>query len=171
MSVERPSLFLLDSNVLMAAHHGYYAPDLCPGFWESVLAEFNAGRVLSIDRVRDEVKGPKALVQWVDQAPNELFVSTADEPVQAAFSQLMAWTSHNTQVLPAAKEEFARVADGWLVAYAKANDAVVVTNEVFDPTVKKRIPIPNVCKRFNVEYRNTFEMLRELGVKFDLRRR
>ena len=29
--------------------------------------------------------------------------------------------------------------------------------------------MPNVCRQFNVPYLNTFEMLRQLGVQFDLR--
>ena len=154
----------------MAAHHGYYAPDLCPGFWDCVIHQFHAGRLLSIDRVGDEIEGPEALLRWVKQSPNALFVSSAEQSIQVAFSQIMAWVTDNDQFSPAGREEFARTADGWLVAYAVTNGAVVVTNEVFDPNVRRRVPIPNVCRQFKVTFRNTFEMLRELGVKFDLRR-
>lgn len=44
---------LLDADVLIAAHRNYYAPDLCPGFWDCVTYHLMAGRLLVIDRVRD----------------------------------------------------------------------------------------------------------------------
>ena len=85
------------------------------------------------------------------------------------FSKMQMWVQSNTQFLPAAKFEFAEAADGWLAAYAKTHNAVVVTNEVFDPNVRRRIPLPNLCEQFDVDYLNTNDMLRELGVMFDLR--
>jgi len=61
--------------------------------------------------------------------------------------------------------------DGWLVAFAKANQMVVVTHEEHAPDVKKKIPIPNACIEFGVDYCNTFEMLDELNERFVLKRR
>jgi hypothetical protein len=71
-----------------------------------------------------------------------------------------------SQFTQAARAEFATVADGWVVAYAKAHGLKVVTHEVYAPNIKKRVKIPNVCVEFSVDYCNTFEMLQELGVKF-----
>ena len=81
----------------------------------------------------------------------------------------MNWVQNNSQFLPAAKSKFAGVADGWLIAYAQAHNAVVVTHEKFDVRAKSRVFIPNVCQQFRVPYLNTYEMLRQLGVHFDLR--
>ena len=64
--------------------------------------------------------------------------------------------------------DFASVADGWLVAYASVHSAVVVTHEADRPHARKRVHIPNVCQQFNVPYLNTFDMLRQLGVRFEL---
>ncbi len=165
-----PSLFVLDADVFIAAHRRYYAPDLCPGFWECLAHYYQEGRVLSIDRVRDEILHPTPLVQWVNEAPNGLFVSSAEPLVIAAFTEMVNWVQRNGQFRPEAKAEFARVADGWLAAYAKVHGAVVVTQEVFNADVRKKVPLPNVCKQFGVEYRDTFEMLRELEASFDWRR-
>jgi len=57
-------------------------------------------------------------------------------------------------------------ADGWLVAYAKVKGCVVVTHELPSPDVRRKVPIPNVCRAFNVQFVDTFEMLRTLGVRF-----
>ena len=130
-------LRVLDANVFMASHHGPYAPNLCPGFWDCLSYYCRAGQVLSIDRVRGEIIDPPELVQWVNQAPSGLFVSSADPSVVAVFGKMMNWVQQNPQFFPAAKAEFAKGADGWLAAYASVHDAVVVTHEVFDPAVKK----------------------------------
>ena len=164
------SLFVLDTNVFIEAHRRYYARDLCPGFWDSLTHYSGEGQVLSIDRVRAEMLSNKdQLSEWVNQAPDSLFVSSADPEVVSAFTDMMDWVQGNEQFQLEAKEEFASVADGWLAAYARIHSAVVVTQEIYSPDVRKRVPLPNVCREFGVDYRNTFAMLRELEVRFDWR--
>ena len=51
---------------------------------------------------------------------------------------------------------------------AQVHNVVVVTEEVFNQDIKKEVPIPNACQQFNVPYLNTFQMPRQLGVRFDL---
>ncbi|WP_419160989.1 DUF4411 family protein [Candidatus Palauibacter sp.] len=45
-------IYLVDSDVFITAKNVYYAFDLCPGFWQSVLHHHRDGRVFSVDRVR-----------------------------------------------------------------------------------------------------------------------
>jgi hypothetical protein len=45
---------------------------------------------------------------------------------------------------------------------------VVVTNEQPRPESRNRVALPDVCRQFNVKYKDTFSMLRELAVQFDL---
>ena len=78
----------------------------------------------------------------------------------------MEWVQNSTQFKKEAKAEFAQVADGWLVAYAKLNNYTVVTREEYSPDIRKKVKIPNVCKEFNVNYVDTFTMLRNLGTAF-----
>ena len=70
-----------------------------------------------------------------------------------------------TAVLTPAKDQFQQVADGWLAAYAKANGYVVVTLEEFDPMIRKKVPLPNLCRAFDLECITPFEMLRRLIVQ------
>ena len=162
----RPIEYVLDANIFMTAHHEYYAPDLCPGFWQCLEHYAREGRVLSIDRVRGEILSPHKLVEWVRQAPSKLFRSSAQREVADAFSEMQTWVQGNDRFYLPAKDEFARVADGWLAAYAKVHGAIVVTEETFDPNVRVKVPLPNVCKKFDVAYQNIFAMLRGLGVRF-----
>ena len=82
---------------------------------------------------------------------------------------MQMWVQSNAQFLPAAKHEFAQKADGCLAAYAKAHNAIVVTNEVYNDHTRKKVPLRNLCRKFDVEACNTIDMLRGLGVTFDLR--
>lgn len=165
---ESHPLFLLDADVLIGAHRRYYALDLCPGFWECLIHHCGENRVRSIDRVRDEILiNSDRLAGWVKQAPVDLFVSSADTAVTDTYIDINHWVQTNRQFQPQAKEKFARAADGWVATYAKVNNSVVVTQEVFSANVKKTVPLPNVCQQFGVKYCDTFEMLNVLDVRFD----
>ncbi|MGI6362191.1 MAG: DUF4411 family protein [Bacillota bacterium] len=47
--------YLLDANVFITAFKSYYAFDIAPGFWNSLIRLAQAGRVKSIDRVYNEL--------------------------------------------------------------------------------------------------------------------
>lgn len=143
--------------------------DLCPGFWACLEHYCQETRLLSIDRVRNEISEGDNLDDWVKQAPDELFVSTAEEETVEAFRETMTWVQNYATFLQRAKDEFARGADGWLIAYAKVHGLVIVTQEVFKPDIKNGVPIPNVCRQFDVPYVDTFSMLRSLEVSFGWR--
>lgn len=143
--------------------------DLCPGFWKCLKHYCQETRLLSIDRVRDEIIEGDTLDTWVKQAPDELFAPTAEEETVQAFRRMITWVQSNGAFRQSAKEEFARVADGWLVAYAEVHGLVIVTHEVFDPNARKRVLIPNVCRQFGVRWVDTFTMLRSLEVRFNWR--
>lgn len=170
MTGQPKPLYLLDANIFITAHHSYYALNMCPGFWNCLIHYYNSGRILSIDRVRDELVGyGDELSGWVQNAPLGLFVPSLQEPVTNSYREVMSWVYANDQFSLQAKDEFSRGADGWVVAYARAHSAIVVTLEAYQQNVRRRVPIPNVCDQFDVPRMNTFEMLRELGVRFDWR--
>ena len=169
MSAER--LYILDSDVLITAKNLYYAFDLCPGFWESLIHYHGQGRLFSIDRVRGELlAGHKTedLVQWVqDDLPRALFLSVDTDAVTRAYTEIMMWAQRHSNYFDHAKAKFATGADGWLVAYARVHAASVVTNEQPAPKSRKAIKLPDVCDQFAVKRENTFSMLRTLGARFD----
>ena len=164
------SRFVLDANVFIQAHRKHYAFDICPGFWASLLHHETTGRLLSIDRVRKELLDgdQDALEAWVkSKAPKSFFASTQAADIAQNFAAMMQWVQAQAQFKPEAKTEFASKADGWLIAYAKAHGTIVVTHEEFNPDIKKKVPIPNVCRQFGVDAIDPFTMLKELKVRFD----
>lgn len=167
-----PPAFLLDSDVFIAAKNGYYAFDICPGFWKALLQANRLGRVGSIDRVRNELlsgRKEEDLAQWVkNDVPAAFFHDSNAADVSAAYSEIMLWVQRNPQYFDRAKAKFATEADGWVVAYSMVNKTVVVTNEQPRPESRNRVLLPDVCAQFKVPYKDTFPMLRELAVRFDL---
>jgi hypothetical protein len=165
-------VFLLDSDVFIAAKNAYYAFDICPGFWQALLHKHHQARVFSISRVRGELltgRKTEDLVKWVtNEVPEGLFLEVDEEDVTTAYTEIMLWAQRHTRYFDRAKAKFATGADGWLVAYARVHDAVVITNEQPAPESKTEIKLPDVCSQFKVQYKGTFVMLRELAVQFDL---
>jgi len=160
-------VYLLDANVFIEAAKGYYAFDIAPHFWQALVTEAANGRVRSIDRIEKEIDDGEddRLKQWAKDSFHQWFDSTDAEDVIEAYRTIMVWASRHNQFTNAAKAEFAGEPDAWVVAYAIARGCIVVTHEKFNPDVKRRIPIPNVCQAFNVQCIDTFQLLRILGVK------
>jgi hypothetical protein len=159
--------YLLDANVFIEAARRYYAFDLAPPFWESLVHHSTNGRVQSIDRVKEELeKGKDELATWATTQFRDAFASTDEEDVIASYSKVMGWVQAQDQFSDAAKAEFATGADGWLVAYAKCKGCIVVTHELPAADAKRNVPIPNACEAFGVIYVDTFKMLRQLGFVF-----
>ena len=162
-------MYLLDTNIFIASWRLHYPPDLYPGLWNFLAQVAQNQQVLSIDRVRKEVFFPDDLVEWLNEHWSNSFVPSGEQQVVLVFSEMQKWVNSNPHFSSAAKADFADIADGWLAAYAKTHNAYLVTNEVFDASTKKKIPLPNLCKEFNIEYFNIIEMLRKFGVRFDMR--
>lgn len=164
--------FVLDSDIFIAAKNAYYAFDICPGFWNGIPRAHERGSVRSIDRIRNELlsgRKEEDLVQWVrNEVPPAFFSDSNTDQVSSAFGDVMLWVQRSGQYLDRAKAKFATEADGWLAAYSMVHRTIVVTNEQPRPDSRSRVLLPDVCDEFKVPYKDTFSMLRELGVQFEL---
>lgn len=159
--------YVLDANVFIEAARRYYAFDLAPPFWESLVHHAENSRIRSIDRIKEELeRGNDELAVWARGEFSDAFASTDEEDIIGSYTQVMGWVQAQDQFSDAAKADFANGADGWLVAFAKSKGRIVVTHEVLDPNIRRKVPIPNVCDAFGVKNVDTFTMLRELGVRF-----
>ena len=159
--------YVLDTNVFIEAARRYYAFDIAPPFWESLVQHAANRRIYSIDRVKQELeRGKDELATWATSQFNNAFASTDEEDVIQSYSEVIGWVQAQEQFLDAAKADFAAVEDGWLVAYARAKGYIVVTHELPAIDARSKVPIPNVCEALGVSYADTFAMLRELGVRF-----
>ena len=162
-------VYVLDSNAfIQPKRSGYYTKELCPGYWKALLAIHKKDGAFSLDKVFTELNGQGDEVEaWAKAAPATFFVSSADTSIVKNFGDLMTWVNSHSLYLPAAKSEFAGIADGWLVAYAMANKCQLVTFEKPNPDQKRKVPIPSLCDNFGVKYCTPFEMLKAYKIKFD----
>ncbi len=163
--------YLVDSDVLITAKNLYYAFDLCPGFWKTLIHCHGEGRVFSVDRVRNELlvgRSDEDLFRWVKNVvPEEFFLPVDTDEVARVYTEVMMWVQGHPSYFNPAKAKFATGADGWLVACAQVRGATVVRNEQPAPASRRDVKLPDVCDAFGVPRQDTFAMLRALGAQFD----
>jgi Domain of unknown function (DUF4411) len=63
--------------------------------------------------------------------------------------------------------EFLRGGDAWVIAHAMDSKGIVVTQESLRK-MKSKIKMPTICKVFQVEYINTYELLERLDFRADI---
>jgi hypothetical protein len=125
-----PVRYVLDANVLIEAARRYYAFDLAPAFWDALVEQARNGKLCSIDYVLEELKLNKdELSRWAKTKFKSAFRSTGHSDIIARYNQIINWVTSQAQYTPAAKSDFARGADGWIVAYARVKSFTVVTQE------------------------------------------
>jgi hypothetical protein len=162
--------YLLDADVFISAKNLHYGFDFCPAFWDWLVRENEAGKLFSVERVRDELlAGKDDLAQWVAALPAGFFLRP-DAATKPALRTVAQWVNSQPNYSPAAKNEFLGKADYYLVAQARAGGHVVVTRERAENS-KHTVKIPNVCIGVGVTFMTPFEMLRCEGARFVLEMR
>lgn len=161
--------YVLDTNVFIDASRSYYSFEFGSKFWDFLIDNARNNKIISIDKVYDEIKqGDDNLSKWADEKFKEYFINTQNEDVLNAYAEIVRWAyTQKGKYKESAIYEFMKEnnADTWLIAFAKTHNYTIVTNESLNPEIKKKIPIPNVCIHYNIQYVNIFDMLRKLNFK------
>ena len=161
--------YLLDANTYIQAKNEYYQMNVCPGYWDWLDSQFEAGYLASVSLVYDELKDfGDELSLWVKERKDQ-FLDVSDDATQAKFVEIAQHVAELQDLKPGNLENFLGGADPWLIAKAKSIGAVVVTHEVLAPESARKIKVPNVCKKFGVDYLNTFQLLRQMEACFVLK--
>ena len=164
------SVYVIDSNFFIQAHRVYYPLDVAHSFWKKVRQLALEGKIISIDKVKDEIFDHNdELEEWcIENLPDDFFKDTSS--TMAEYSRVTAWAvSRNDHFLPQALNEFldADEADAFIIAFVLNNvDLILVTQETSEPFRKNKIKIPDACKALNVRYLNVMEMFRHLNETF-----
>lgn len=157
--------YLFDANIFITAKHTMPA-DVWPTFWKRLSEMMSSGQIYTIDKVKEEIDhGNDELTQWLKtNAPKGFYIS-ADADVMKKYAEVQNWAAGTDRFKPAALDEFASVADSYLVATAAAKDMIIVTYEASAPGSKKRVKIPDACQALSVSYCDLNTVLRELKVQ------
>ncbi len=161
--------FLLDANFFIEAYRKGFPMDVIPSFWVKLKELADAGKIISLDKVKDEIyKNEDELKFWCEANLPASFFKDSSE-VLDAYKEVVQWaySKRENPYSQSALDVFmeADAADAWLVAYALKHKQPLVTNEVAAPESKKSIKIPDACRSFGVQTFQPMEMLRALGEK------
>jgi hypothetical protein len=152
-------VYILDSNVLIAAKNLHYAFDIVPGFWEWLDGQLAVRTVCSVEEVFSEIsKGDDELVGWASNHKPRFEPHSEDS---AECLKLLSRWALAQPYTRAAVDKFMGSADLHVIAFAMAHNHTVVTHEKSEPTSKRSIKIPDVCLAHNVEVMGPFEMMRQ----------
>lgn len=166
--------YLFDANNFITSKNTFYGFDIAPTFWTKTNELAEKKNFSIIDRIYDELvfenkKKPAnedELSKWIRTEYKGTVLSTKDNKVVNAYAQVIQKMTqdvpYNSHYRNSAKSRFAESnnADAWLVAYAIAYNFTVVTFEKYEPSGKKNIKIPVVCREFGVECINLYEFMR-----------
>jgi hypothetical protein len=160
--------YILDTNVFIQAHRQWYRHSFAPGFWRFLIDQHKSGSLISIDHVRKEIKKGDVLYDWMNNtAPPSLFASSKQVAVGNKYKEIISYVMSNPTYTGAAKALFAQDTDSWVIAYAAAFNITLVSHEL-SSFGKSRVKIPDVCKHFNIGYRDTFYMLDDLKISLNI---
>ncbi len=158
--------YLLDSNVFIEANNRHYGFDFCPAFWDWLEMQNSARKVLSIEKVAQEIISfGDHLSDWVRAKKRDFFLP-ADDLTAQAMENVSIWANAQ-KFSQSAVAKFLSDADSWLVAHGIAHKCTVVTQEV-PANSPNKIKVPDACRALGVKCINTYEMLRREKAKFVL---
>lgn len=163
-----PRKYILDANVLITASKNMYPIDIFPSFWNTLLDKATNKEFCLTEEVVEELnRGNDQLKDWLNNNIDcfEILKSNNQKLIDE-YSLIIQSVVDNDNYYQSAKDEFASIADSWLIAHAKNNNYIIVTQEKLNINSKKRIMIPNVCNEFNIEYIDIVQFMRECQFHF-----
>ncbi len=164
--------YVLDANYFIQASRLYYDLGIFPCFWKWTLQNFNKENFILIDKVYQELTGSGDLLnQWVATNLKQWVISTNQPSVRESYTYVLGYTEglasgKQPRFRRAAIEDFAIVADSWLIAYAKAEKACIVTNEIPSNSSNK-VKIPTICDNLKIDHITREDLLKTLHPVFD----
>lgn len=156
--------YLFDTNIFIKSKNEMPA-DLWPTFWLRISELIKEGKIFSAVKVKEEIEhGNDELTNWMKTNATQSFYYQIDGEVLTKYADTQNWAMRNPVFTSAARQEFANVADAFLVATAACKNLTLVTNEISDPGCKRRVKIPDACTALGVRYCDLNTAFRELGV-------
>lgn len=155
--------YIFDTNIFIRSKHELPV-DVWPTFWREIAGLIQSGQIFSSIKVKEEIeRGGDELTDWMRNNVVPNFYIPIEQDVLRKYADVTNWANTRSYTLNAVNE-FASVADSYLVATAAAKGLTLVTFETPDPNCKKRVKIPDACVAMGVNYCDLNTALRNLGV-------
>jgi hypothetical protein len=150
--------YVIDSNILIDMKHFY--PDIFKSLWDKMNKLVNENELISVKEAYNEISARNDFISDWAEIHKEIFpIPEAEE--YATITEIM---SHHKELVKNGSISGGKaVADPFLVAKAKATNAILITNETFIVNAHK---IPNVCQEYDVKFMNLKEFMNNEGWQF-----
>ncbi len=165
--------YLLDANYFIGSARFYYDMGIFPCFWKWTKKRFQDHSFIIIDKVYKELlDGSDELVSWVKESLNQYIIKTDNQVITNSFVYTIEYirglsSSNRKRYEDNAINDFALVADPWLIAYARSNHDVCIVTDEIPETRKTKVKIPEVCRAMGLQYMKTEEVLKLFHPVFD----
>jgi predicted nucleic acid-binding protein len=156
--------YCLDANVLIQAWQKYYNPKFCSGYWKVLTELGKQGKIFVPELVYEEiVRTEDDLSKWLKGS--KIPINKITEAVTVCLQGIYSANPIHKNLVDNTKAR--SLADPWVIAHALHENAIVVTKEEKVTALNSnRIKIPNVCDNMGVKWINDFQLVSELGIKF-----
>lgn len=156
--------YIFDTNIFIRSKHELPV-DVWPTFWREIARLIKSGQIFSSIKVKEEIeRGGDELTDWMRNNVVPNFYIPIEQDVLRKYADVTNWANNTRSYTPNAVNEFASVADSYLVATAAARGLTLVTFETPDHNCKKRVKIPDACVAMGVNYCDLNTVLRNLGI-------
>lgn len=157
-------IYLVDTNIFIKAHNEM-PMDVWQTLWIRLSEAANHHIMYSISKVREEIeRGHDELPEWFKlNVPSDFFIDL-DVDIIHKYTDVQNWAAGQPHYKTSAREDFAQVADAYLIATAKSKGWTIVTYEKPDPNNRKRVKIPDACNGLGVRYCDFNTFLRENNI-------
>lgn len=165
--------YLLDTNIYANAYERYYRNDYFPSFWEKFSLTLNEHVVIP-KIVKDEITKSDWFLQWLDENYSDGIINHKDyaEGWQTVLDFVQSCGLYKPEALAEQTRGWAQtgIADPWLIAIAKEDELILVTDEtkvasLGKGALVKAAKIPDVCERQGVRCIAMNEFFGEIGFK------
>lgn len=141
-------------------HGRLYPQDLFTSLWDALEAAVNRGDICMCETACKELEqGGDDLASWAKSVPGFICAATGDE---------LATAASISRDHPGWVRGQKNYGDPFIIAHAKADDLVIVTEErrAGPNTIDKNQKIPNIADEYGVTCVTFFDLLRAQGWKF-----
>jgi hypothetical protein len=169
-------LFLLDTDVLIAAKNLYYPLDRIPQFWRWILHHAACDHIKIPTKVIEEVvrgSTEDELSKWVRS--NRVTLELDEEVDARDWSETLTAGYGYTSAETAQQDLVDQRADPFLIAHALSDTSgrrIVTLEKVTTAPINLPNPvnrkIPTVCDLLNIAHLDTFALIRELDFRIPL---
>lgn len=159
--------YLLDTNFFLDSSLRYYQFDFFSDFWEWIKYKSMQSSIKTIRKVKQElIKKDDFINNFIKTLPKNFFID--ETKYLESYAQIIQ-ISQNMNFNSTAKEVFAAAhrADAWLLAVAKKDNFIIVSNEKLpDKKEKKNIKIPRMCSELQIQCIDIFDFIKQQKLEF-----